>query len=287
MMPTAKALEILDDCKAMGVGAVQFTGGGEPTIHPDFEKVIEYTDSLGLKWSLVSNGVRIGSRDLAPKLAKASWIRISLDAANEETYASMRRCPKGHFEKAKNAIKSIAETKNECVLGVGFVVNPENWREVVDCARLARNLGADNFRISAQFSNEDDKLFEGFHQEAAELCKEAESLSDSKFTVYNRFPDRLMDLHLHRPTHRLCGYQFFTTYIGADLSIYRCCGYAYNDHGLVGSLKEQRFSDLWLSQERFDGQYAFDGRNCERCQFRHINCSLAYALEPQLHEDFV
>ena len=288
MMPEAKAFEILDDCAAIGVEAVQFTGGGEPTIYPKFRQILEHTIKLGLKFALVSNGVRI-TEELAPLVAQAEWVRISLDASSEETYVQIRRIHRSQWTKAQNAVRLIKAQNTKCVVGVGFVVTPENWQEVHRAAVQAKFLGADNFRISAQFSNEDERLFDGFHAEAAELARLAEGLTDSRFTVYNRFTDRLEDLTAKNPEDALCGYQFFTTYIGADLNVYRCCGYAYNERGLMGSLKEQRFKDFWLSQARFDGQRGFDGRGCDRCQFRKINSALAYVLEPapQLHEEFV
>lgn len=292
MIKTEKALEIVEDCAEIGVQAMQFTGGGEPTLHPAFEQIINKVHDLGMKFSLVSNGVRI-TPSLAESIVKASWVRISLDAATEETYTSTRRVHKIHWLKAQEAIKSIREArdrlKTDCVIGVGFVVTPDNWNETAAAAKLAKSLDADNFRISAQFSNENEKLFESFHDSAVKRCKMAESYTDSGFTVYNRFGDRLEDLTLKNPEDRICGYQFFTTYIGGDLSVYRCCGYAYNERGYLGSLIDQRFKDFWMSQERFDKQMNFDGRGCELCQFRRINSALAYVLEPtpQLHEEFV
>lgn len=288
MMATGKAVEIVEDCAEMGVRAIQFTGGGEPTLHPAFQQIAELVTSFGMKFALVSNGVKIGEK-LAETVARASWVRISLDAATEETYTSVRRVHNSHWEKAKNAVRLIREANRAIVLGVGFVVTPDNWREIYAAAKLAKELGADNFRISAQFSQHDEKLFAGFQDEAASMAKEAETLNGHFFTVYNRFSDRLGDLVAKHPEDRLCGYQFFTTYIGADLNVYRCCGYAYNERGLMGSLKEQRFKDFWLSQARYDEQRGFDGRGCERCQFRRINSTIAYVLEPtpQLHEEFV
>lgn len=287
MMPEAKAIEILEDCAAIGVQAIQFTGGGEPTIYPYFARVLEKTISLGLKFSLVSNGGRI-TEEFAPLVAQASWVRISLDSASEETYTKIRRVHSSHWQKAQNAVKLIKAQGTSCVLGVGFVVTPDNWTEVYEAAVLARDLGADNFRISAMFSQDDEKPFAEFHLEAAELCRKAASLSSPSFTVYNRFTERIEDLTEKNPEDALCGYQFFTTYIGADLNVYRCCGYAYNERGLLGSLKEQSFRNFWASQKRFDEQKSFDARGCERCQFRKINSALAYVLGgPQLHEEFV
>lgn len=292
MMDLWKALEIVEDCAEIGVQAIQFTGGGEPTLHRGFPQVVEAVLARGMKFSLVSNGVRIGP-ELAELIVKGSWVRVSWDAAAEETYCATRKVHANHWYRAQEAIRYLRSEKeiqkSDCSIGVGFVVTPDNWAEVLEAARLAKSLGADNFRISAQFSNEDERLFEGFHTKCAELCREAEELSDEGFTVYNRFSDRLNDLRAKAPEDRLCGYQFFTTYIGADLGVYRCCGYAYNSRGLVGSIKEQRFRDFWLSQERFQNQIAFDGRGCEKCQFRKQNSALAYVLspEPQLHEAFV
>lgn len=289
MMPTDKALEIIDDCASMGVQAVQFTGGGEPTLHPAFMQCFSLATRY-MKVGLVTNGIRIADYSTASltMMGHAAWVRVSLDAATAQTYCKIRKVHAKHWEKAQNAIQLIKQ-HGAPVVGVGFVVTPDNWREVYDAAALARSLGADNFRISAQFSNEDEKLFEGFHSEAAGLCKEAEKLSYYGFTVYNRFGDRLEDLRLKNPEDKLCGYQFFTTYIGADLQVYRCCGYAYNDRGWIGDLKNQRFKDFWMSQERFDKQFGFDARGCERCQFRRQNQALAYVLDPnpQMHEAFV
>lgn len=295
MMTAEKAYEILADCRELGVKGIVFQGGGEPTLHHRFREIFAKACAYGqdgVKAALISNGVRIG-QELAQTVAHAAWVRISLDAATEETYCSIRRVHKNHWAQAQQAVRNLREQrdieKTDCVIGVGFVVTPDNWREIADAARMAKDLGADNFRISAQFSNEDEKLFEGFHKEAATLAADAEKVSDENFTVYNRFSDRLEDLRLKNPEDKLCGYQFFTTYIGADLNVYRCCGYAYNDRGLVGSIANQSFKDFWMSQERFDNQNNFDGRGCERCQFRKINQTLAYALDaqPQLHEEFV
>lgn len=276
---------------ASGIGCFN-TGGGEPTLHPGFDDVIRRVASHGMRSSLVSNGVRIDQRR-ANILGNCSWIRISLDAATEETYCSTRKVNRSHWVAAQNSVRYLREMKSNyghnSTIGVGFVVTPDNWNEVYLAGSLAKELGADNFRISAQFSNEDERLFESFHANAAKLCLMTESLSDAGFTVYNRFGDRLEDLRLKSPEDKLCGYQFFTTYIGADLNVYRCCGYAYNERGLIGSIKEQRFKDFWMSQERFDKQINFDGRGCERCQFRRQNAAIAYAVDPQpqMHEEFV
>ncbi len=44
-----KVQEVLGDCCEMGVKAVTFTGGGEPTVHPRFQEIVDLAWKLGLR----------------------------------------------------------------------------------------------------------------------------------------------------------------------------------------------------------------------------------------------
>lgn len=275
MIPYEKVLEILDDCVEMGVQAIQLTGGGEPTVHPRFGDIVQEILDRGLKWALVTNGVLANKWDLST----ATWVRVSLDAATPQTYARIRRVPENHFHKACDTIARVRP-------GVGFVVTPENWREVVQAAQLAKSLGASNMRIGAQFSVAGEDLYAEIRSTAAEYCRAAMELGDETFTVVNRFSEKLEDLSQGQPNYSLCGYQYFTTYIGADQNLYRCCVYAYNPHGLIGSIKGRRFRDVWREIAYPDFQL-FQAQSCERCQFNTINRAINEVLTPDPSETFV
>ena len=57
-MPTERAMKLLDEFKELGVLGVQYTGGGESSMHRDHERVYLRTLELGLRASLVSNAQR-------------------------------------------------------------------------------------------------------------------------------------------------------------------------------------------------------------------------------------
>jgi MoaA/NifB/PqqE/SkfB family radical SAM enzyme len=280
---TDKALEILNDCKTMGVKAIQFTGGGEPTVHRDFDKLFNYALSLGLHVALVTNGVKINP----DAIGGAAWVRVSLDAGTEETYRSLRRAPRGVFEKVLLHVRQLATLKR-VALGIGFVVTRENHHEVGQAIDLAEDIGADNIRISAAFLPEGAAYHEPHRAAVLEKLIEARCKSRrADFQIIDRFSDRIDDLETGHPTQSLCGYQHFTTYIGADLNLYRCCNYAYNPHGLIGSLRGTRLPDAWEDAVRSFRR--FDAKTCGRCQFNGINRFIDYAAQPgvQTHEDFV
>jgi MoaA/NifB/PqqE/SkfB family radical SAM enzyme len=291
-IPFGKVVEILDDCASLGVQAVQFTGGGEPTVHPEWAAAIFEARYRALQVALVTNGVNVSRTERGLTAARqCAWVRVSIDAATAETYMAMRHAPEAHFAAAWRTVRALSDNAyrpDRPVVGVGFVVTPANWREIYDAAALAKDAGADNIRIGAQFSSQEESLFAGFHDAAAALARKAETLTDGGFTVFNRFGEKLADLRSKRPDYELCGYQHFTTYIGADLNVYRCCVTAYNDAGLIGSLKEQRFAALWMSAERASSMAAFRATSCERCQFNGQNRPLDYVLRPEAtHAEFV
>ena len=58
-IPTSKAYEILEDCKELGVKAIQFTGGGEPTVHPAHGLLFQCAQDLGMATALVTNGIKM------------------------------------------------------------------------------------------------------------------------------------------------------------------------------------------------------------------------------------
>lgn len=291
-IPTEKALEILDDCSEMGVQAIQFTGGGEPTVHPDHLMIFRRAEALGLKWALVTNGTKLSPQLQDALVRSASWVRISLDAGTPETYARVRETPPATFRRVLDSVASLTANKREkgsaLEVGIGFVVTPDNWREVMEAVGEAKAAGADNIRLSAMFSQHDEEPYAAFHAEAAALCKATEEMGDETFSVVNRFSERLSDLRLKAPDYKVCGYQRFTTYIGGDLNVYRCCNTAYNERGLLGSIAHMRFLDLWNSQEAASLLRDFDARGCARCQFHGINRFVNELTEiPTSHAAFV
>ena len=253
-IPLGKVLEILDDCQEMGVKAIQLTGGGEPTVHPDFQKVVDGVIERGMKYALITNGVLAGKMDLS----KASWVRVSLDAATAKTYSLVRRVPEWHFDRA-------CETVRRLRCGVGFVITPENEHEVSFGAHLAMGLGAKYIRITR-----------ASHVGGQGWPLDPKAYSKPGFEVVLR---HWTDEGTEDP---LCGYQRFTTYIGGDQKLYRCCIYSYNPRGLIGDLNGRRFKDVWNGVD-----WTLDARKCEGCIFRGKNSLISEALQEDESSAFI
>jgi len=270
-IPTLKVEEIIRDAAVLGVRAIEFTGGGEPTVHKDWVHIINYAISLGFHVGLVTNGTRLSGNEKL--IAGLTWLRISLDAGTEQTYAATRQSKL--WWKAIENIRMAAKISGP-VLGIGYVITKENYYELVEACILARELGVPYVRLSAMFSHKGAEYYKGLEKMIYELIAVAKELENDRFKVVNFFGDRVEDLRSAKPDYDFCGYQQFVTYIGGDQKIYSCCTNAYTLHGEIGDLNNSTFAE-WIRDHR---RYDFDAKGCHHCQFNDKNKLIGYLIDP-------
>ena len=83
-MDTEVIKRTIKELSEMGTKAVEFTGGGEPTTHPDISEIIKYAYDLGLDVGVVTNGLLLNKLNEVVKCL--TFIRVSVDAGSRETY---------------------------------------------------------------------------------------------------------------------------------------------------------------------------------------------------------
>ena len=291
MIPRDKCMEIVDDCAEMGVKAIQFTGGGEPTVHPHFRDIAYRAQAHSIETALVTNGVMFSKPEFREVALNMSWVRVSVDAGNRDTYAHIRSVSDKQWDLMSNGLAALVKERESydfrslyqpLQIGVGFVVTPDNHKEIYQAAEVFSEIGVDNIRYGVMFNPEGDKPYKGIKQAIAyEVERVKYDFHSNSFNVIDRTGEKLKELKQGRPDYRRCGYQELTTYIGGDQNVYRCCIYAYNLHGLLGTIRDKRFKDFWFSEERAEKFREFSARSCERCQFTIINKTINKALDEE------
>jgi wyosine [tRNA(Phe)-imidazoG37] synthetase (radical SAM superfamily) len=144
----------IDTLHAHGLLSVILIGGGEPTLHKDFEKVVRVIKRKQLQIGIVTNGSRLERIEaVAGELKEKDWIRISIDAAGEGVFKDL------HLPKTQVTLGQILEKakrvkeKNPIVsLGYSFVVV---WEGVeIDGKRLCPNMDemARSVNLAREFS---------------------------------------------------------------------------------------------------------------------------------------
>lgn len=271
-----------------GIGVFN-TGGGEVLMHPRHYDFFQETFDRNIELALVSNGMALKEKT-CDLLGDASWVRISVDCATEKTYSSMRKVSEKIFSRTIRNIMDLVKYKRSVVLGVGFVVNKDNYKEIFEAAKMFKDIGVDNFRISAAFTPDGYSYFDNIFDESAYLAKMAQELSDENFTVFNLFNDRMKDMFDGVQDYGFCPTKDLLAYIGADYNVYTCCTLAYNKKGKIGSIKDQSFKELWLGEEKRNMFASHDpNKRCKNpCLYKAKNEFINYCIKDKpKHINFI
>lgn len=110
--------------KELGAKAVILTGGGEPCINPDFDEIVQCLDEDGFEYGINSNFLKY--RDCNPV-----WLKVSLDAWDEESYRKIRGVD--GYKKVRENIIRFKENHPNTNLGIQQIgITVENVRRFYD-----------------------------------------------------------------------------------------------------------------------------------------------------------
>lgn len=250
-IPFEKMMEILSDFNEIGVKGVTYSGGGEPLVYPYIEKTFAKTLDNNIDLSIITNGQRLyGER--AELLTQAKWVRISLDSCNPETFVKSRRVKKELFYQLKENIKNFAETKNpDCELGINFVIHHLNSEDVYNAAVFFRELGVNHIRFTPRWMEEKWSEYHAPFKESVinQISKARKELPDDNFKVYDTYENDFKLTGVPRREYSKCYIMQTVPVIGADCAVYFCHDKTYTKGGLLGSIKDKSFKEIWFSKE--------------------------------------
>jgi MoaA/NifB/PqqE/SkfB family radical SAM enzyme len=268
VMGLSLATKILDELASAGVRAITFSGGGEPTMNPAFAEIVEYAAGLGLSLGLYTNGLLVGR--VLPVLSYFSWVYVSLDAASRQAY----RATKGvdAFEQVTGNVRQLVETKEDTILGLGFLLNGDNWRQVRHMASLRHTLGVDYVQFRPVVGLRDYRWVPMTLGMLDEFENEHVIVSRQRF---------LELLYKAEREYSLCRASELVPCVGADGTLWVCP----NTRGLrsLGDLKERTFDELWQARPAQPV-----GDDCRAaCRNHFLNQTLDYVCGDGPHDDFV
>jgi len=110
MLTFDKVKEYLDG--HAGPGAVVNINGGEPTVHPDFIRIVDYAAKSGARVGILSNGRRFSDKKFAQSAVQAGLkdICIAFHSSNRAAYELFTRAP-GSFDEVVSGLKNLLALK--------------------------------------------------------------------------------------------------------------------------------------------------------------------------------
>lgn len=224
-----------------GTKSITFTGGGEPLMNPDFNKMVRLAKNWGFQVGLVTNGILL---DRVETPEDFLFIRVSLDAHNKEDYKKVKGVD--YFDIVIENIKNTL--KRNKTVGLSYVVCPDNNKDLQKAEDLANELCVAYLQIKPAYINGD--IYSDFE-----------------------YPDgrTIIGTNRHEPTDNTpCTIASLVGIVGADANVYFCCQHRGVDKFNLGNLKENSFTELWKKRLLLKPDVSF----CPSC--RYMNYTRAY-----------
>ncbi len=258
-IPADRMLAFAHEFVEMGVKAVTFSGGGEPLLYKPLPEVIDILASGGIKVAALTNGSNLKGR-VADAFAKhGTWVRISLDAWDNESYVKSRGVKAGDFSRLIENIQNFTSRDTKCVLGVSLIVGQDNHEHIFEICKLLKNCGVNHIKVSGAVVSNNAAGNNTYHLEikssVAEQIAMAQILEDDCFAVLNHYHDLEDRFEKH---YKTCPFLQFITVIGADQQVYTCQDKAYTQSGRMGSIINKSFKDFWFSEDNQQLLRTFD-----------------------------
>jgi len=250
-IPFEKMMELCDDFISMGVRAVTFSGGGEPLIYRNIEKVFDKLLEAGIKIAVITNGSNLRGK-IAQSLAnRATWVRVSMDGWNNESYMKYRKTKDGEFDRIISNLEDFSKIKGKTKLSIAYNVDKDNHSEIYDYTKLIHSIGADNVKFTGCIVYDDvlknQEYHSAFFDDTVAMIEKAKlDFENDYFTVQNVYS---IQQTRYEKSYTSCPFSEYLTIIGADLNVYACHDKAYTDSGLMGSLANQSFKKFWMDGE--------------------------------------
>jgi MoaA/NifB/PqqE/SkfB family radical SAM enzyme len=281
ILNTGKSYGLLDIVRSLvilrlaGLRSVILIGGGEPTLHPKFCDAVRVIKLLGLQCAIVSNGSNNARlQEIAPLLTKGDWIRLSLDAATDQTFRVMHLPRKASLtlKEICESAREIKRTNPNLMLGFSYIVSwrgasvfgqtiEDNVEEMVGAAHLAKASGfdfiafkplLDRDEIGAEtitIANEDKKAVrEALVQRISSGFSAAKALEDEGFRVFGSLNLLALNQDEHisqlRSQPRHCHMRLFRQVL-TPIGVFGCPAYRGNRKDQIG------LESAYTSVERF------------------------------------
>lgn len=252
---------------------VTYPGGGEPTVLPGYEHVIEHTIDLGFLTSITTNGSKLDRLlDSVPvtKLRKLAWIGIDIDAGTEALYEQIRRSLTGKSlfgrvkENARELIRAGVNVDFKCLLNP-YNANKQAIDDLFDYVQEVQGRKL-YFR---------PVIYKG---QAFAVTEDIQNMirtgSQRTSVAYS------INLGKTQPrTYKRCHQMYHFPVFCADGFMYVCCDNKGNPDFCIGRWDQGDFRDAWLKSRHHEIYNRTNVAFCKPCRPNMTNNAIQQILD--------
>ena len=263
IMKKETLMGLVKDISKMDIQSLSWTGGGEPTQNPHLKEAMRYIENNSkIQMGMFTNGTLLERFDLFDTVVDTlTWIRISIDAGKPKTYNELRVTNKqNNFDVVINNIKKLIDLKKKkksnIYIGVGFVVTKDNFDEIVDFAKIFKNIEVNycQFKpeiIQVERNGEIDKIKEQIGSDfwiskVIEELDKARDILGKKFECNSyKLEDLIKSPKDYGRNYGECLGSQFQPCVGADGNVYVCTNHRGHKEYSYGNIENKSFKSVW------------------------------------------
>lgn len=244
---------LLTRMKSIGLKTVEWTGGGDPTLYPYINDLIEFVHKIGLKQGFITNGLAIDkvNRD---NLDRLYWLRISMNCLDY--------------------VESIEIPKIKGTLGFSYVMNTETTPKIIERLKAYSSSAEPKYvRIVPNCQATDDE-------------QKRNNILLSEMVADWGEPFFYQAKNFDKPKN--CWWGYYKPYLAQDGWVFPCSSVILNNDADYKFHENYR----WCRMENLLKMYSeymipFNPERCNHCVFRNQNEMVESLLNPDGMEDFV
>jgi MoaA/NifB/PqqE/SkfB family radical SAM enzyme len=232
-------------------------------MHKDIIKILNKTSDLSIDLSIITNGQNL-NKGRAEALIYAKWVRISMDYLDGIQLKKFRNVSEKSFDSILNNINYFAKLKhNDCNLSVNYIIHKDNYKGLYQFTKKLKDYGVENVRFSPMYVDNFFDYHSSIQNKVSDELNLISNLIDQNFSVNTTYNINASTSHSAIRNYKKCYIMETVPVIGADLGVYTCHNKAYDKKGLIGSLRNNSFKDLWYSAETVEFMNSFNAKlNC-------------------------
>lgn len=139
------AIEIINLLHEVGCKSINLIGG-EPTLHPNLDRIIDYASKIGLSVTLVTNGIAISDTLYFEYLRSKGLKNIYLSCKGKDNiYYKAIGNEKG-FDKFAKSLENCSKNNMDCI--IDLVITSKNIDEILDWIRSIRKFSSAIIHLS-------------------------------------------------------------------------------------------------------------------------------------------
>lgn len=283
LMEWALAKRVLKELVMAGVKSVTWSGGGEPTLHRQFDDIAEYAHSVGLEQGLYTHGGHIDEERAQIIKELFTWAYISLDEYTRETFLASKGVDR--FDAVLRGVRQLVDAKGKATIGLGFLLHRHNYNQTRHMVVLGRELGVDyvQFRPTVHYKQDAPNLLDEDTAWMDWAIGWLREFADDPFVIADTDRFRIYQ-HWQGHGYDTCNWSALQTAISPNGKVWRCTNKTEHADALLGDLSVESFADVWA---RSGGACAVDGGCRVMCIGHTKNITLNEVMKYQPHSNFI